>query len=182
VRHVVSSHFVNGMCQQCKGAKPDVWLWCNCSTVPRWTTDRHKRESKTNLHIASTYPSFPRCLWCNLVIVRPRKHTSQMKGKMGLQTPQPGGLLKVAKAPVIFATTVLPSFRVYQCGSHWMNLHEIWSWGLRWKHVKKMQICLKSVKNIRNFTRRPKYVVLLAASINCHKSALFEWCGIRQLG
>jgi len=60
VQHAVNSNFVNGMWQQRKGAKLDVWLWCNCNTVPRWTTDRHKRESKTNLHIASAHPSFPR--------------------------------------------------------------------------------------------------------------------------
>jgi len=41
------------------------------------------------------------------------------------------------------------------------------------ENVERIQICLKSVKNIRNSTRKPKYVVLLPAKINCHKSALF---------
>ena len=37
-----------------------------------------------------------------------------------------------------------------------------------------MQIWLKSDKNTRHFTRIPKYVLMLPATLKRHKSALFE--------
>jgi hypothetical protein len=36
--------------------------------------------------------------------------------------------------------------------------------------------------NIRHFTKKHKYVSLLVVTFNHHKSALFEWNGIRLLG
>jgi len=120
-------------------------------------TDTKGRARRIFIYVASAHPSFPRVLWRNLLIVRPRKGIAWMIGKVGLQISLSGGLFRVAKAPIILVTSDRLSFHIYQCGSHWQNFHEIWSWGLRWKRVEKMQISLKYVKNIRNSTRRPKY-------------------------
>jgi len=38
--------------------------------------------------------------------------------------------------------------------SHWKDFRETWYWGLLWKFVAKIQIWLKSGKNIGNFTWR----------------------------
>jgi hypothetical protein len=47
------------------------------------------------------------------------------------------------------------------------------------KNLEKIHICLKWGKNIGHCMRRPKYVILLPVTLNCPKSALFEWNGIR---
>jgi len=36
--------------------------------------------------------------------------------------------------------------------------------------------------NIRHFTSRPRYILLFLVTFNRHKSAFFEWNGIRLLG
>ena len=47
------------------------------------------------------------------------------------------------------------------------------------KCAEKIHICIKWGKNIGHFMRRPKYVILLPVTLNCSKSALFEWSDIR---
>jgi len=49
---------------------------------------------------------------------------------------------------------------MYQLSSQGMNFHRIQYWGLL-KFVKKIQVWLKSGKNIGHFTLRPEYVLLL---------------------
>jgi len=70
---------------------------------------------------------------------------------------------------------------MYQCSSQLMDFHDIWYLGLLWKYVEEFQIWLKSGKSIRHFKRRSRYVLLLLGTLNCHKSALFNWNGIRLL-
>jgi hypothetical protein len=50
------------------------------------------------------------------------------------------------------------------------GFQEILKWRLRRKPLNKIQICLKSDKNIRTFTCKSKWVLLLLAIHNCHKS------------
>jgi hypothetical protein len=51
-----------------------------------------------------------------------------------------------------------------------------------------MKVCwenprlVKSGQKIGHFTRWPKYVLLLLATLDCHKSAPFQWTGIRLSG
>ena len=65
-----------------------------------------------------------------------------------------------------------PFVRMYLSGSHWTDVRGIWYWGLIWISVEETQIWLR-VKNIGHCTWRPKYVRLLPATRNLHKSALF---------
>jgi len=64
--------------------------------------------------------------------------------------------------------------RKYQCGSHWTVFREVWS-------VEKLQIWLKSGKNVKHFACLLKYVLLLPMIINRHKSALVQRNGIGLL-
>ena len=50
------------------------------------------------------------------------------------------------------------------------------------KSIHKLRICFKSGKNIWHSKWRHKYVLLLLATLNHHKPALFVWNAIRQLG
>jgi hypothetical protein len=50
------------------------------------------------------------------------------------------------------------SVHLYQCGCHWMDFQEILYWGPLLKPVKKIQILLKSFKNIGYFTWGREYV------------------------
>ena len=56
---------------------------------------------------------------------------------------------------------------VYPCSHvparlpYWMDFREIWYWGLWWKPAEMLTVWLKSDKNIRQFTWRPKYILLL---------------------
>jgi hypothetical protein len=64
---------------------------------------------------------------------------------------------------------------MYQGGSHWTDFREIWYWVIVWKSVTKFRIWLKFVEQIvDHFTVRPKYALLLKATLNRH--------GIRLLG
>lgn len=45
---------------------------------------------------------------------------------------------------------VCPSAHMYERGSHWTDFCEIWYWALLWKSVEKIQIGLKSERNIRH--------------------------------
>jgi len=64
---------------------------------------------------------------------------------------------------------------MYQSSSHCSDFREIWYWRLIWKTVEKIGI------GIRQFALRSKYVLLLPLTLNHHKSAVFEWNGIRLL-
>ena len=46
---------------------------------------------------------------------------------------------------------LLPSVRLYQCGSHWMDFRAIWYLSLRWKFFENIQ-WLTAGKNIGHFT------------------------------
>ena len=74
--------------------------------------------------------------------------------------------------------SVCPSVRTYQRTSHWTDFGEIWYWGLFMNIVEKFHILL----NIGHFTWRPKYITLLSATLNRHKSTPCEWNGIMLLG
>ena len=52
-----------------------------------------------------------------------------------------------------------PSVRTYQRGSHWTDFRETWYSGLLWKPSRKIQMWLKSGKNIGPFKWRPKCVL-----------------------
>ena len=58
---------------------------------------------------------------------------------------------QLQQAPVIFLNSV-PFGPSYQPGSHWMDFLQIRYWGFSWKSVEKIQVCLKSDKNIGNVT------------------------------
>jgi hypothetical protein len=80
---------------------------------------------------------------------------------------------------------VHPSVRMYQRGSVWTYFREIWYWVLLWSCVEKVQIWLKSDKNMGHFTWRPTYVWLLPAKYIRHKSVcvqhpVFLYCSRRQ--
>ena len=66
-----------------------------------------------------------------------------------------------------------------QRGLHWTDFREIWYWGLLWKFIGT---AWKSGKNIGEFAWRPKHVLLLPATLNCHKSALCDRNCIWLLG
>ena len=57
---------------------------------------------------------------------------------------------------------VRPSVRLYsyQVSSHWTDFREIWYWRLLWKSVEKLQILLKSERNVGDFTWRRWYACL----------------------
>jgi len=54
---------------------------------------------------------------------------------------------------------------MYQRGSHWTDLHQF-DVGT----FMKIQIWLKSRKNIGDFTRRSEYALFLLATLNRHKA------------
>ena len=70
---------------------------------------------------------------------------------------------------------------MYQRYSHWTNLRGILYGGYLWQSVEKNKIRLISGKTSGNLFEGPKYVVLLPATLNCHKSAIFEWNGIKLI-
>jgi hypothetical protein len=48
--------------------------------------------------------------------------------------------------------------------------------------LKKIEIWLKSDKNIGDIKWRPKYLLLMPVTLNHHWSAVFKWIGIRLFG
>jgi len=58
------------------------------------------------------------------------------------------------------------------------NLCEIWCWRLSLKSLKKF---LFAYENVGHLTQKRKYIVLLPATLNCHKSALIGWDGFSLL-
>ena len=57
-----------------------------------------------------------------------------------------------------FVLSVCPPARMEQLGSHWTSFHKISYLGIFRKSVEKIHISLKSYKNNRYFTWRPKYI------------------------
>ena len=68
---------------------------------------------------------------------------------------------------------IRPSVRAYQRGFHWIDFLEIWYWGLLWKSLEKIHISLKLSKTIGH--------ILLRATLDWRKNAIFEWNGILLL-
>jgi len=66
--------------------------------------------------------------------------------------------------------------RMCKSGSHLTDFREIWYWGLLWKYVEK------SGKNIGCFAWRHKYVCMLPATLNHHRSDLVDWNRVKLLG
>jgi hypothetical protein len=87
------------------------------------------------------------------------------------------------KAPFNLVMSTHLSVHLAECisASPTGRLCQIWYWGCLWKSVKKPQILLKSGTNIEHFTWRPKYVLLLQATLNLHNSALCNCNRIRLL-
>jgi hypothetical protein len=70
---------------------------------------------------------------------------------------------KLRKATINYAISVSlsvrPSFRVEQLSFHWRtDFLEIWYLSIFQKYVEKIQVCLKSGKNVGYFTWRPMYI------------------------
>ena len=69
-----------------------------------------------------------------------------------------GAFAKLRKATVSFVTSVRPSVRMEQLGSHWTDFREIWYLSIFRKPVEKIIPQLNSENNIGHFTYRPIYV------------------------
>ena len=48
--------------------------------------------------------------------------------------------------------------RVEQLGSHWIDIHTIWYFGIFQKSVEKIQVLFKSDKNNVYFIQQPVYI------------------------
>ena len=88
----------------------------------------------------------------------------------------------IQKASTTFIMSVHPSVLTYQFGSHWMDFCEICYLRLSLKSSKILKMLLQKCTNIWNLTWRPSHVSLLLATLNHHKSTVFEWNGMRLLG
>jgi len=55
----------------------------------------------------------------------------------------------------------------------WPDSCEIWYCALLWKSVEEIQILSKVGKNVGHFTWIVKYILLLLATLICHKSSLW---------
>jgi hypothetical protein len=70
--------------------------------------------------------------------------------------------------------SVCPSLHMYQHNSHCMDFREIWYWGLLCQPVEKIQTWLKSGKHNDYWNMKLKHVSLSPATLNHHKSILFD--------
>ena len=83
---------------------------------------------------------------------------------------------------------ISPSVPLFACLSERLSLDRFpWKFILQRfltirRYVENILIWFKAGKNIGQFTSRFKYVLLLPAKLNRHKSPLFDWNGIRLLG
>ena len=75
--------------------------------------------------------------------------------------------------------TSSPSVRLYQRGSDWTDLPEIWYWELLRKSTEKLLMWLKSDQNMGHFTRRPKSVYIADSSTKY--SPAREQCRVKSL-
>lgn len=76
-------------------------------------------------------------------------------------------------------SSVYSSIHAYHNGYHWMDICEIWYWGLFWRCQENPNL-IKIRKNFWHF--RSEYVLVLVTEFNYHWSALFGWNSIRLLG
>jgi hypothetical protein len=74
---------------------------------------------------------------------------------------------------------VCPCVHMYQHSSTGWNsmTHVIEDFMKVWENLN----FIKMGQNIRHFARRPKYILLLLATLNYRKCTVFEWIGIRLL-
>ena len=63
-----------------------------------------------------------------------------------------GSFAKLQKVTTIFVTSVRPSVRMEQLGSHWVYFLEILNWGIFQKSVEKIKDSLISDENNGYFT------------------------------
>jgi hypothetical protein len=61
--------------------------------------------------------------------------------------------------------SVRPSVRIEQLGSHWTDFHEILYLSTSRKYVEKIPVSLKSDKKNGYFTWRPKYIMIVLATV-----------------
>ena len=81
---------------------------------------------------------------------------------------------------VCYLRHIRPSVCTCQRGSHLTIFFEIWYVEQPlWKSVQKIQIFLKSGKNIERLIWISKYIVLFLTTLNGCKFAVVEWNGIR---
>lgn len=73
---------------------------------------------------------------------------------------------------------ICPFVHMYQCSSYWMDWCEIWYWRLLWKSFEKFQIWLK----LGTLHEHLNMLHCCQQHLDLHKSAVFEWIGIRLLG
>jgi hypothetical protein len=69
-----------------------------------------------------------------------------------------GAFAKLRKATISFVTSVCPSARTEQLGSHRNDFLKIWYLVFRKNLSKQIQVPLKSDNNNEYFTRRPMYI------------------------
>jgi hypothetical protein len=96
-----------------------------------------------------------------LIILRIRKSNPSL-GAFGWVARK--ALLASSKLQVCCTSvrpSVLPSVRMYQFGSHWINFPEIWC---VWKYIGEIEIWLKLNKIIGHFTRSPGCVYFFRAT------------------
>ena len=68
---------------------------------------------------------------------------------------------------------------MYQHGFHWTDFYDILYSKLLLKCVGKTKTSLQWGKDFGQFTRTFNYFLLVPATLNRHKKALFEWNGAR---
>jgi hypothetical protein len=158
-----------------------AWFICYVKFIRKWQ-HLHSREEKRSgwkerrlriivnelYHLKVTCILRPwRAKWWNVYCVT--RYFSFTSGVIFVEA-----FAKSRKVPIGFVRCVRPSVRMYQHGFCWTNVRDIRYWGLLLKTVRRVQILLKSDKNIDHFTWRTKYALLLLAILNGHESALSE--------
>lgn len=69
---------------------------------------------------------------------------------------------------------------MYQCSSQLMDFHDIWQFGTSMKVCNKNSNLVKG-RQKHQALQRSRYVLLLPGTLNCHKSTLFNWNGMKLL-
>ena len=120
----------------------------------RTTSMQHTRNKNSRI---SLYEVFLQCVIigqhdCQVVYTFYCLHRSYTVLCFWLH-PFLGAFPKLRKATISF-TSVCPSLRMEQIGSHWTDFDETWYLRLFQKPVEKIQITLKSDKNNAYFTWR----------------------------
>jgi hypothetical protein len=95
------------------------------------------------------------------------------------------------KTPINFVISVRPSIRMYQLGSNWMDLCEIWYCGLSRKSIETIQIWVKSDKNFGEFIENLsmsycflpcKVAIKTLLKATCSTTLQLTWCCICEAG